>query len=684
MKNSKTKISGKQYTIYFDREVDDIIDDIIDSDVKYNHVDLDIDTKTGKLQISAFFECKRLETAYRRFAKIFDRIAAEVALLTGWNFIPAKKLTQNPYGWENENGDQIFHSNGDETLSVDINEDTYYIFGNMSKAVDVSEEIAEINAADIVAHFNGQDGANKFFKMRATELDGSEEDNDTDNAFDLLPALDELQDVDIDDDDNTPPVKKSFELTVNNERVFFIDGKFDSVFSYTYDAGFATEYSKYYYFERINQKHGCVSIMKLIDDEEEFFALMAERGACTIDTKPTRPLVETYYFDGGRWDLVTLEQEIVNHEELLFDEDKLLVVESGHHAAKIMFLPNGDIAYFVRYLDDRQWYSDFVRVDENEFWLAMAEREACTLEPVNNELIVADYELADKYNEFGEDTRRFLVNGEIITFCKGRWFEINSPKIRANINRSIYYNKINYNLEEWSHPRYSELSQYHATAAKFWWSMYKRGFMQRSTPFRVTIEHVDAPASIYEIMDLKIDFIRNGNNYDVFIYGDNKIFLATVDAKRIYDFAESIRLAFANSAGVTIDTKGTVTVIADEDIYSLDTCAEINRHAPEGWTVTFDAKGKFFSVKFNGKQVTKLDSLVTQKFLSPENFFAQFKPLVDKNFTPRDQFLADRYNELAMLEQMREEIANDAAQLKTLEEMIEQVKRDIVSEEFAG
>lgn len=35
--------------------------------------------------------------------------------------------------------------------------------------------------------------------------DGSEEDIDGDNVFDYLPALDELNDVDIDDDDNTPP-----------------------------------------------------------------------------------------------------------------------------------------------------------------------------------------------------------------------------------------------------------------------------------------------------------------------------------------------------------------------------------------------------------------------------------------------------------------------------------------------
>lgn len=67
-------------------------------------------------------------------------------------------------------------------------------------------ELSEQDAADIVAHFHGQDGANKFFKMRATELDGTEEDIDGDNVFDYLPTLDELNDVDIDDDDdNTPP-----------------------------------------------------------------------------------------------------------------------------------------------------------------------------------------------------------------------------------------------------------------------------------------------------------------------------------------------------------------------------------------------------------------------------------------------------------------------------------------------
>lgn len=37
----------------------------------------------------------------------------------------------------------------------------------------------------------------------------------------------------------------------------------------------------------------------------------------------------------------------------------------------------------------------------------------------------------------------------------------------------------------------------------------------------------------------------------------------------------------------------------------------------------------------------------------------------------------------AMLEEMREEISDDVEQMKTLEELIQQVKRDIAAEELA-
>ena len=433
-----------------------------------------------------------------------------------------------------------------------------------------------------------EDIADKHLKdyiKQQTEADAIADDtgNDTNEV------AEEIADKPADTVD-TPPVKKSFELTVNNERVFFIDGKFDSVFSYTYDAGFATEYSKYYYFERINQKHGCVSMMKLIDDEEEFFALMAER-------------------------------------------------------------------------------------------------EACTLEPVNNELIVADYEYTEHQHEFGKDYRKFNICGEEIFFYKNAWIEIKSKKFCARITRSMYLNTTFYNLDQWLCRKGDlvkfEPPQYHVMPVEFWAAMYRRGFMQRATPFKLTIEHVDAPATTHEITDMEIFYSRNDDNdYIVSLDNANKIVLGTIDAEYVQDFVNTIKWAFANDAGVIIYTDGTVETVADEDVYILDACAEINRHAPEGWTVTFDTKGKIFPVNFKGKQVATLDSLATQKFLSPEKFFEQFKPLVDKNFTPKDQFLADRYNELAMLEQMREEIADDAAQLKTLNEMIEQVKRDIVSEEF--
>lgn len=158
---------------------------------------------------------------------------------------------------------------------------------------------------------------------------------------------------------DTPPDEKSFELTVNNERVFFIDGKFDSVFSYTYDAGFATEYSNYYYFERINQKHGCISRMKLIDDEEEFFALMVERGACTIDgDNPDNEPMSDYEISQG---LTAKLKEVTRKADYM----DVTTQDGGHIFSRFFNVevfvdPDSDGFIFTNY------YETFARYDTKE------------------------------------------------------------------------------------------------------------------------------------------------------------------------------------------------------------------------------------------------------------------------------------------------------------------------------
>ena len=110
----------------------------------------------------------------------------------------------------------------------------------------------------------------------------------------------------------------------------------------------------------------------------------------------------------------------------------------------------------------------------------------------------------------------------------------------------------------------------------------------------------------------------------------------------------------------------------------------LNANAPEGWTVTV-AKDKL-RVDYQGKRVADVEQITNRDLLAPHAFFQQFQPLVDKSKTPAQMFLDDRYRELDELEEMREELQSmtpeSKERLKTLDEMINQVKRDIYETEM--
>lgn len=130
-----------------------------DSDVKFNHVDI-YTNDDSSISISGFFECKNIETAYRRFRKI----AATIPQLNGWEFITANKLTQNANGWENEHVDQVFFNDPLESLAIDQNEDIFYIYGkfNMPQTnttpatepqVDITDHITDIKEESQMQNF---------------------------------------------------------------------------------------------------------------------------------------------------------------------------------------------------------------------------------------------------------------------------------------------------------------------------------------------------------------------------------------------------------------------------------------------------------------------------------------------------------------------------------------------------
>ena len=93
--------------------------------------------------------------------------------------------------------------------------------------------------------------------------------------------------------------------------------------------------------------------------------------------------------------------------------------------------------------------------------------------------------------------------------------------------------------------------------------------------------------------------------------------------------------------------------------------AQINKTAPVNWSVSFDTDKNNFPVNFKDKTITTLDSLALAKVLPPEKFFEQFRPLVDKNYSPKQQFQDDRLKELAALLDMRKLITDDAERLKS-------------------
>lgn len=122
------------------------------------------------------------------------------------------------------------------------------------------------------------------------------------------------------------------------------------------------------------------------------------------------------------------------------------------------------------------------------------------------------------------------------------------------------------------------------------------------------------------------------------------------------------------------------SVVERKELARADDLTRLNRHAPDDWRITFD--GKTYQVTFKGKTVATLDSLATAKVLPPDKFFDQFKPLVDDSISAKEQFLKDRYRELNELLDMRDELPDDSERLKTLDELIDQLKRDIAAIEF--
>ncbi|MBR1645190.1 MAG: hypothetical protein IJ774_05395 [Selenomonadaceae bacterium] len=108
----------------------------------------------------------------------------------------------------------------------------------------------------------------------------------------------------------------------------------------------------------------------------------------------------------------------------------------------------------------------------------------------------------------------------------------------------------------------------------------------------------------------------------------------------------------------------------------------MNAQAPTGWAVLYDTKENEYQI-MTPETVNHVDTITAGDYLNPKEFFKQFEP---DGKSPEEIFLDDRYRELAELEEMREEIARDypheVERIETLDEMIDEAKREIAEVEF--
>ena len=180
---------------------------------------------------------------------------------------------------------------------------------------------------------------------------------------------------------------------------------------------------------------------------------------------------------------------------------------------------------------------------------------------------------------------------------------------------------------------------------------------------------------IDELNDVEFDSERTVNDLD-----DSLIRAEIIALENFQAFCKVGNLSAANRELELFN----ICRNADRQLINIDkSILSLNTDAPSGWAIQHNRTdlGKFI-VTFNHNTVASLDSLVLQKFLSPEQFFQQFKPLVDKNYSPRQQFIDDRQQELNDLLEMRKELVDDKERLKSIDALIEQVKRDLVKVEF--
>ena len=146
-----------------------------------------------------------------------------------------------------------------------------------------------------------------------------------------------------------------------------------------------------------------------------------------------------------------------------------------------------------------------------------------------------------------------------------------------------------------------------------------------------------------------------------------------------YKRLHEVEMKFFDEMPDTPDTPDTAPDTPGESICKV--AEHLNANAPEGWAVIRDKEK--LRVEYQGKFVAAAERVTDRDLIVPQAFFRQFEPLIDKSKTPAQIFLDDRYRELAELEKMRKSPDCTPAAIKTLDEMINRLKRDIADAELS-
>ncbi len=730
-----------------------------DEPVKFNHVDIVLNDN-GSISIDGHFDCKKIETAYKRFCKIMASIDAnEYPDLADWLFFPAKKITPETdrFGsttWLNEEGDFIFTDDPRESLAVDIlDEDEFYIYGNFNlpetfvtaEPQNVEEKKSTTTALVPVSFYRRHEQNAERWRKGTYNLTINDERVAFEN-FSIV-SIDATHKLNMDyhkdflgnkafrQGRRKIAAKKVADIYVAKERANEQDKIFPAFFKpyqsrptgeftiwvyLTYADGnehhFRGEFEQY----RLAQKfiEDAKAFAELNDTPCQFFTKTRDHSN---DPKPVWHDPHDFSTIGNleyvRWypnahiraeepapeiPLTDNQKQAAHIVELLGNRIvKFAHAGDGHNGGLALHYDTfndekdefgSDLSIVEVFTDQTNFILDHVNLIKGfgdnktvtQFFFDKPAPETPQL--VSKDLADALAQVIPKLLPYEHFIRLFApkqatpppevdnrsarieylrsmidILAQITdrdAHCLSGFVEdINHDKANGFAPTQDILDALNHDANQLA-DNLNELHAYRAELTKLLLPPDITDSLQRAMTFA---------------LDRYKDFCRVGQ-------------LSRAEHElKLYNICRRAKIQLAAGDDppppeVKLPAPFNPSVVERKELARADDLTRINRHAPDDWRITFD--GKVYRVTFKGKAVANLDSLAAAKLLPPDKFFDQFKPLVDDNVSAKEQFLKDRYRELNELLDMRDELPDDSERLKTLDELIDQLKRDIAAIEF--